>query len=155
MTNQADDLEAIRQTLAAYNVAGDRLKLEEMANLFLPDGVLESPTARMEGRAAIVAGLGGGGAAPNPGPRPTFVRHHLTTQSLELTGPDTAQGRSYFMVFTDIGLDHIGYYVDKLRKTDGRWLIEQRQARIDWMADGTLFGRQKEAYLAGKVARRS
>lgn len=160
MTTDADELEAIRRTLAAYNIAGDRMRLEDLAATFMEDGVLEIPTATLRGRAAITAGLGGGRSREtvNEPTRsdvrpPSFVRHHLTTSLLELAGPESATGRTYFIVFTDIGPDHAGFYVDKLRKVDGAWLFESRQVMIDWMHEATLFGGLAEAHRARLAAR--
>jgi len=159
MTTDADELEAIRRTLAAYNVAGDRMRLSELAATFMEDGVLELPTSSLNGRAAIAAGLGGGArrsSSPDAAGavrRPTFVRHHLTTSLLELTGPDTAAGRTYFVVFTDIGPDHAGFYADTLRKVEGAWLFEHRKVMIDWMSEATLFGNLLEAHQARMAVR--
>jgi hypothetical protein len=161
MTSEADELEAIRRTLAAYNIAGDRMRLEELAATFMAEGVLEIPTATLSGRAAIAAGLGGGArrteSADAPAPpgrrRPSFVRHHLTTCLLELTGPERAAGRTYFTVFTDIGPDHAGVYADRLCKVDGRWLFEHRKVMIDWLSEDTLFGNLVEAHKARLAAR--
>jgi hypothetical protein len=150
MSRDALELVAIRNTLAAYNVAGDRLRIEALAATFLEDGVLATPTATYRGRAEIVAGLGGSrspGAAP-AGPRPTFVRHNLTTSHIALTSPRTAEARSYFMVLTDIGLDHAGHYVDRLRKTDDAWLFEHRDVRVDWISDASFFPALKAAHAA-------
>ena len=129
MTDLANDLAAIRQTQARYNIAGDRMKLSDLAAAFTPDGVLETSTSQLVGRAAIAGGLGGGGG---PGVRkPTFVRHNLTTSLIELTGADTAEGRTYFHVYTDIGPDHMGVYVDRFARLDGAWLIAHRRVLID------------------------
>jgi len=152
--SMADDLEGIRHTLATYNVNGDRLKLDGLAGAFLPDGVLETPTGRLEGRAAIIEGLGGGRdkgkPVADPARRPSFVRHNLTTSHLELTGPDTANGRTYFIVYTDIGADHMGYYVDRFRKVDGEWFIEHRRVMMDWMAENTLFVSNWDSYVKSR-----
>jgi hypothetical protein len=157
MASAADELEAIRHTLAAYNIAGDRMRIEALADTFTEDGVLETPTFRMEGRAAILAGLGGanrGRPAPTPGERrPSFVRHNLTTSKLELTGAETAEGRSYFIVFTDIGPDHMGCYVDRFRKVEGRWLLADRRVLIDWLSEETLFSHLLESHRARLTAR--
>ena len=162
MPTTADELEAIRYTFAAYNTAGDRMKLDALAATFTEDGVLETPTSILRGRAGIAAGLGGGRAGPAPTEaaapatrRPTFVRHHLTTSLLDLTGPDTAEGRTYFIVFTDVGADHAGFYIDKLRKVGGAWLFERRKVMIDWMSEATLFGNLVEAHKARVAARNS
>ena len=160
MSTEADELEAIRRTLAAYNVAGDRMHLEALAATFMEEGVLETPTSVLRGRAGIAAGLGGGarssaeGEAPRPAARrPTFVRHHLTTSHLGLTGPEAAEGRTYFIVFTDVGPDHAGFYLDRLRKVDGRWLFELRRVMIDWMSEATLFTHLLESHRARMAAR--
>lgn len=143
--DEASALEAIRQTMARYNIAGDRLKLDELAATFTEDGVLEEgpqDAGRIvrQGRAAIAAGLREGVARMHPGgKKPSFVRHHLTTSLLECVSPDEARGRTYFEVYTDIGPDHAGVYIDRFRKVDGRWLIAHREVRIDWVADNAIF----------------
>jgi len=67
------------------------------------------------------------------------VRHHLSTSKIDLTGPDTAKARTYWVAWTDIGPDHAGYYLDTFRKVDGAWLIAHRRVRMDWEADASLF----------------
>ena len=69
-----------------------------------------------------------------------FVRHNLTTCKIDLTGPDTAKVRTYWMVITDIGPDHSGVYVDDFRNEDGQWLIAHRQVRSDWFSPDSHFG---------------
>jgi hypothetical protein len=151
MTDEASEFAAIRNTLSAYNLAGDRLRIEDLAATFTDDGVLQTPTATYRGRAEILAGLGRrpqNPSAPVAGLRLTLVRHHLTTSQIDLTGADTAKGRTYFLVYTDVGPDHAGHYVDRLRKVDGRWLLEHREARVDWIAEASLFPGLKAAYAA-------
>lgn len=156
----AEHIEAIRHTMAAYNIAGDRMRIDALAATFTNDGVLETPNARWEGRHAIAAGLGRrapADQAPQEQPsarRPSFVRHNLTTSLIELTGPDAAEGRSYFQVLTDIGADHAGCYVDRFRRTDEGWRIAHRRVLIDWMSPDSLFEALKAAHvarLAGKA----
>ena len=140
--------EAIRHTLASYNMAGDRLKLDEFLAVFTEDAVLESAGAtpgegfRCEGREAIrrwMTDFPSRPARPAGVEAPKFVRHNLTTSQIELTGPETAKARTYFHVYTQIGPDHAGYYVDVLRKTGDRWLIADRRIRVDWRAPNSLF----------------
>jgi hypothetical protein len=140
--------EAIRYTIASYTMAGDRLKADELAAQFTDDGILESEGVqgadlfRNEGKAAIRAWLGGWGerAARLPGARrPTFVRHHMSTSKIDFTGPTTAQGRTYWVAYTDIGPDHAGYYIDTFRKAGDRWLIAHRRVRMDWRLPNSLF----------------
>lgn len=133
-------ISAIRQTMAAYTIAGDRFRLDELAACFTPDGVLETPLWQAVGRDEIVARLRGGGSLGAVKPR--FVRHHLTTCLIE-PGPDgTATGRSYFMVLTDIGPDHAGTYLDRFWQVDGRWLFASRSVQVDWKSEASRFERQ-------------
>lgn len=137
--------EAIRDTMAKYTTAGDRLRIDDFVSCFTADAVMESehvPADRMfryEGHAAIRAWqerwLEGEGATHGA----TFVRHHLSTSKIDLTGPDSASVRTYWVAWTDIGPDHAGYYVDTFRKEGGDWLIAHRRVRLDWEAETSLF----------------
>ncbi len=145
--------EEIRQLQASYNVAGDRGRKEEFGAVFSEDAVLEMPGGRCEGRAAILERL----FAPREagGERAfTFVRHHLTTSKIDFTSPTTATGRTYFVVFTDIGPDHSGVYIDRYRKEDGRWWIVQREVRIDFVAENALFGAELRSSSSPRGTRR-
>ena len=82
------------------------------------------------------------GARPTatpPAQRATFIRHHLSTSQIELSGPDSATARTYWVAYSDIGPDHCGYYVDVFRKTGERWLIAHRKVRLDWRAPHSLY----------------
>ena len=152
MAVQAQELQAIRNTLATYAVAGDRMQLEVLAATFMPEGVLETPAATFRGRDAIVHGLGRATSEPaQTVPRATFVRHHLTTSMLDVRDPGLAEGRTYFVVFTDIGPDHAGCYSDKLRKSGDQWLFEHRRVMIDWVSEATLFPALLPAYRARRA----
>jgi len=144
--------EAIRKTLANYNMAGDRLKAEDFTACFTEDGIIESTTKgvadnfRFEGRAAIFEWQNRWRTAP-PGDaeqkdvvrKATFVRHNLTTCKIDLTGPDSATVRTYWIVMSDNGPDHCGVYLDEFRKVGDEWLIAHRKVRTDWQAENGLF----------------
>jgi hypothetical protein len=55
-----------------------------------------------------------------------------------ITGPGRAVGRTYFQVFTDIGLDHLGYYDDEIVREDGAWRFSRRRVRLDWVSEHTM-----------------
>ena len=151
MSHPDTELVAIRNVMSAYNVAGDRMRVEALAATFLDDGVLKTPSATYRGREDIVAGLSGrprDSTAPTDAPRPSVVRHHLTTSHVTLGGPDIAEGRTYFIVFSDVGPDHAGHYVDRMRKVDGSWLFEVRDVRVDWISEASLFPGLKAAHAA-------
>ena len=140
--------EAIRDTMAKYNTSGDRLKVDDYAACFTEDGIIESERApgdyifRYVGRAAIHAWQSRW-LNREPGEDvvhgASFVRHHLSTCKIDITGPTTATARTYWVAWTDIGPDHNGYYVDDFRKVGEEWLIARRRVRRDWSAEGSLF----------------
>jgi SnoaL-like domain len=131
--------EAIRDTIARYAHAADGGRFDDLAACFHEDGVLEvSGSERLEGRAAIVAYLGGVGrdlAAANTVP---YVRHHVSSTLIEVVGPEEATARSYFFVVSERGPDHWGRYRDRLAPvgSTGRWLLTHRLARTDPSAPG-------------------
>jgi hypothetical protein len=131
--------EAIRHTLAQYVVAGDQRDSATFANTFTEDGTLEMTTGTFTGRKTIhdwvaeAKPFGDGEQRPAP----TFMRHYMSTTLIEFTSQTTANVRAYFTVMSDIGPDHAGYYVDRFRKTDDRWLIEHRRVRVMWRADNS------------------
>jgi 3-phenylpropionate/cinnamic acid dioxygenase small subunit len=139
--------EGIRRTMASYTSAGDRLRGDEFIAVFTDDAILESEGVpevdlfRYEGREAIRSWIarwrpGVGEASTH---RATFVRHHLSTAQIDLTGPDAAKARTYWVAYTDIGPDHCGYYVDRFRKVGDEWLIAHRKVRLDWRSPQSLF----------------
>ena len=139
--------EAIRQTLANYTMAGDRLKIDDFVAVFTEDGVLETdgvPEAdafRYEGRADIRNWMTRW-QKPAPGApvhQSRFIRHHLSTCQIELTGADAARARTYWTDYTDIGADHCGYYLDSFRKVTEAWLIAHRIIRLDWRSEHGLY----------------
>jgi hypothetical protein len=141
--------EACRDTLAQYTHAGDRYLLEEFAAAFCEDGVLEIRGAEpITGRRAIIDRFGGGEAADAartgarrapPGASP-IVRHNVTNVRFESISRDEAHVASYFTVFTQIGVDHMGRYRDRLVPVGERWLIAHRFVSVDWRAAVSSFG---------------
>jgi SnoaL-like domain len=132
--------ESIRQTMVNYNMAGDRLRIEEFLAVFTENGILESEgvpepdTFRYEGQAQLREWMGRWTQPTGEAPLPqgTFIRHHLSTCQIELTSATTARTRTYFTAFTNIGPDHGGIYVDAFEKVGERWLIAHRRVRMDW-----------------------
>jgi len=133
--------EQVRDTLARYNWAGDAGRLEELAETFCADGVLEIRGAEtLRGRSEIVAFLGGvtGNIAVSADIKP-IVRHNVANVLFTELTADHAQVSCYFAVVTHIGLDHIGRYRDTLVPDGGTWLIKHRKVSTDWAApDSTM-----------------
>ncbi len=139
--------ECIRQTMVNYTMAGDRLRSDDFIAVFTEDAVLEtervpeSDAFRCEGRQAIREWFGRWRAPgrETAAQRATFIRHHLSSSQIELSGPDSATARTYWVAYSDIGPDHCGYYVDLFRKSGERWLIAHRKVRLDWRAPHSLY----------------
>ncbi|HEY1653472.1 MAG TPA: nuclear transport factor 2 family protein [Acidimicrobiales bacterium] len=142
--------ECCRDTLAQYSHAGDRFQLDVFAGAFCEDGELEirgQPPLR--GRAAISERFGGSSgaqqaqdvaaAAREAGASRRIVRHSVTNVRFEAVTPTEATVASYFTVFTEIGLDHMGRYRDRLVPVEDRWLLAHRFVSTDWRAPDSVF----------------
>ena len=140
--------EGIRKTIHAYNAAGDMRDGKAFAALFAEDAVLEFagfspvPGFRSEGIGEIRARTASWSPIPGQDPslsRASFIRHNLTTCRIDLTGPDSAAARTYFVVFTDIGTDHAGFYADRLVRHGEDWLFAHRKIALDWRSPESIF----------------
>lgn len=131
--------EHIRDTMARYNIAGDGNDFPAFVSNFTDDAVFEAAVFRCEGKAAIETYFTKRSYAEPSTLAPRFRRHNLTTCQIDLTGPTTANARTYYIVYTDLGPDHCGYYVDRLRKEKGRWLIAHRAVWMDWSHPDSRF----------------
>jgi SnoaL-like domain len=128
--------EHIRGTLARYNWSGDAGRLDELADTFCADGVLEIRGFEpLNGRSAIVAFLAGitGKVADSADVKP-IVRHNVANLVFNELTEDHAQVSSYFTVVTHIGLDHVGRYRDTVVPDGDTWRIKHRKVSTDWVA---------------------
>ena len=145
--------EHIRDTLARYNIAGDGRDLAAFVDTFTDDAVYESAIFRCTGRVEIESYLRAAWSAKPKGPTARFRRHNLTTCQIDLTGPTTAGSRTYYFVVSDLGPDHSGYYVDRWREAQGRWLMSHREVWMDWCDPRSLYvPEESKRMLAGTGA---
>jgi hypothetical protein len=136
--------EHIRDTLARYNWAGDAGRLDELAETFCTDGVLEIRGLQpLRGRSEIMAFLGGvtGTIAASTDVKP-IVRHNVANVLFTEMTRDQGQVSCYFTVMTHIGLDHIGRYRDTLVPDGNTWLIKHRKVSTDWAAADSAMARR-------------
>jgi hypothetical protein len=132
--------EQIRDTIARYNWAGDSGRLDDLADTFCADGVLEIRGLEpLRGRPEIVAFLGGvtGKVAASAGVK-RIVRHNVANLLFDAVTRDQAQVSCYFMVVTHIGLDHVGRYRDTLVPDGDLWRIKHRKVSTDWAASNSV-----------------
>jgi SnoaL-like domain len=135
--------ERIRDTLARYNWSGDAGRLDDLADTFCADGVLEIRGFKpLRGRSEIVAFLGGvtGNIAVSAGVKP-IVRHNVANVLFTEVTRDEAQVSCYFTVVTHIGLDHFGRYRDTLVPDGDTWRIKHRKVCTDWAASDSAMAR--------------
>jgi len=147
--------EAMRETMARYNQAGDRGRIDEVVQCFTPDGVLavagEPP---VEGREAIAAFMRGvvdiSRKAVDEGKRRRgLMRHHVSSVLVERTGPASGAARSYFLVLTEDGLDHWGTYRDRFERIGEQWLLAERSVRVDAAVRRTRYSKGMPEETAG------
>jgi hypothetical protein len=129
--------EEIRGLMAKYTVGGDRLDFKTLASVFAADGVMESGLLNAIGPQEIsekLSQLMSSANVSSSARAMTFSRHNLTTSLVNFDDEASASGRSYFLVMSDVGIDHCGVYFDKFVKVDGEWKIKHRRIRIDYCA---------------------
>ena len=136
--------EKIRDTLARYNWAGDAGRVDDLADTFCTDGVLEIRGLKaLRGRSEIAAFLSvvadsvGVSARVKP-----IVRHNLANMLFTAVTPDQAQVSSYFTVVSHVGLDHCGRYRDTLVPDEDSWRIKHRKVSTDWAAPESAMARE-------------
>jgi len=122
---------AIARTMSIYNTSGDRGRFDELLGSFTPDGVLEVPGARHEGRDAIRDFMNGVGSS-RKGPDLSGARHHLTTSRIEFKQNGDAESWTYFYVMRRGKVIQEGTYIDIFTRARDRWLIAQRRVKIVW-----------------------
>lgn len=141
-------IETIRRTINSYTIAGDsrnRALFESLwadHALFEFDGFPPLPGFRREGIAEIRVGLSSWNPDRSKDPsftKTSFIRHNLTTCLIDLTGPDTASARTYFIVYTEGGPDHAGNYDDEFVRQGDRWLFSHRRIQLVWRSPNGLF----------------
>jgi hypothetical protein len=135
--------EHIRDTLARYNWSGDAGRIEDLADTFCADGVLEIRGFEpLHGRSQIVAFLGGvtGNVALSTDVKP-IVRHNVANLLFNEVTPNRALVSSYFTVVTHIGLDHVGRYRDTLIPDGDSWRIGHRKVSTDWAAPDSVMAK--------------
>jgi hypothetical protein len=135
--------EHIRDTLARYNWSGDAGRLDDLANTFCVDGVLEIRGFEpLHGRSQIVAFLGGvtNNVADSTDVKP-IVRHNVANLLFNEVTKDRALVSCYFSVVTHIGLDHIGRYRDTFVPDGDIWRFAHRKVSVDWAAPNSAMAR--------------
>jgi hypothetical protein len=137
----------IMHTMSIYQFGIDDGDFEQVGTAFASDATLQfSNGMQVSGRAAICDTLSQRlqNRLRNVTSGTVFQRHNLTTRLIEVTQPDAARARSYFMVTSEIGMDHAGRYEDRFSLHEGgRWLISSRKIHVEWMHEKSRFHANK------------
>ena len=135
------DREEIRglRTLYAHHL--DSHNIAALDQVFSRDAVVEVTVSRMEGIAAIRAGLEDAFQLFDRDGRGSFpFLHAIANHWVQLTGPDTAEGRCYLIDFETASkpdpnpLLLLGVYADEYRRIDGAWRITKTRLDVVWPA---------------------
>jgi len=117
--------EAIKELRARYGWCATRGDYTGVANCFTPDGVFEAGLGkdrnRLVGREAISAALA-------RLVTPVAVMPMLHNETIRIVG-DEAQGTCTMesRVAPNFDGGFVGYYHDRLRRIDGKWLFTERR----------------------------
>jgi hypothetical protein len=129
--------ESVRDTYTRYNHAGDRGRLDELAECFTEHGILElKGRFRAQGRREIVEALTDATSEVPRAERPPpgmhhIMRHYVTNLLFTSVDAERIRSEAYFAVFLVDAVDHWGRYRDELVPVDGRWLFDHRRVSLD------------------------
>lgn len=133
------DHEEIRNLRTLYAHHLDSNNIDALDQVFSADAVVEVTVGKMEGIAAIRAGLSDAFKLfdrDHHGSYP-FMRA-IVNHWIKLTGPDTAEGRCYLIDFETASkpdpnpLLLLGLYADEYRRIDGQWRITRTRLEVVW-----------------------
>src|SRR5262249_49508292 len=94
--------EEIRELVACYAHHADAGRLDELVALFTEDGLLQIDDREpLRGRDAILAFLADTRSGARESPAARFIRHHVSSLRIDVSGRDNAAGSSYFLVVTE------------------------------------------------------
>ena len=130
------EIEKIRKLKMLYAHLMDSHQIDALADLFTEDAVCEfgPEYGNWEGRETIRANYHG---VFDEGDQFSAM-HHQTNHFVDLTGPETAAGRSYLLdVMTTAKPEEqpivwFGLYDEEYRKIKGQWLISKCSLQFLW-----------------------
>jgi SnoaL-like domain len=123
--------------MTSYQYLADTGKVERLAQLFAPDGVLDIGTERFTGPDEIL-GLFTRTSGQFADADFLPARHHLSSIYVEPQPDGTAKTYACFQFIGTRGLDHWGTYRDVVVPTDGGgWRFKHRRVITEGFAPGS------------------
>lgn len=133
------DHEEIRNLRTLYAHHLDSNNIDALDQVFSADAVVEVTVGKMEGIAAIRAGLSDAFKLFDRDHHGSYpFMHAIVNHWIKLTGPDTAEGRCYLIDFETASkpdpnpLLLLGLYADGYRRIDGQWRITRTRLEVVW-----------------------
>jgi uncharacterized protein (TIGR02246 family) len=131
---EAVAIAAIRNTIAAYNIAGDNADVEGVVGVFADDGVLELPGVSHEGRDSVREFFVSRRIIREQDIKDDRRRYHyLATSKIDVADEDTAKGETYFLMVRKGVIEQMGTYFDDFTRRDEKWLIMRRKVVLNWL----------------------
>jgi hypothetical protein len=137
--------QACMALITAYTHCADGFQERAgIVELFTEDGIWESDEARLEGRDDLLRFFGDTASASG-----RTSRHVSSNAAVRVTGPDAAEGLSYFTLYRHVGekprvpdLDGqpviVGQYTDRFVRTGDGWRIAHRRADVGFVRRSAL-----------------
>lgn len=113
--------------IALYANLNDAGRWDEVAALYVEDGVMTRPTAPdapLTGRAAILAAF--------KGRPPRKTRHVCANVVIEVLGPDEARGESAMILLQPDAAPLAGSFHDHFIRTAEGWRFAARRGNLAW-----------------------
>jgi hypothetical protein len=133
------DREEIRNLRTLYSHHLDSNNIDALDEVFSRDAVVEVTVGKMEGIAAIRAGLADAFTLYDRDHQGRYpFLHAITNHWIKLTGPDTAVGKCYLIDFETASkpdpnpLLLLGLYSDDYQRIDGAWRITRTSLDVVW-----------------------
>lgn len=133
------DREEIRALRTLYAHHLDSNNIAALDQVFSADAVVEVTVGKMQGIHAIRAGLAEAFTLFDRDKQGSYpFMHAIVNHWIQLTGPDTAQGRCYLIDFETASkpdpnpLLLLGLYADQYQRIDGEWRITHTRLEVVW-----------------------
>ena len=133
------DREEIRALRTLYAHHLDSNNIAALDQVFSADAVVEVTVGKMQGIDAIRAGLAEAFTLFDRDKQGSYpFMHAIVNHWIQLTGPDTAQGRCYLIDFETASkpdpnpLLLLGLYADQYQRIVGEWRITHTRLEVVW-----------------------
>jgi SnoaL-like domain len=140
------DIENIKQLRVLYSHLLDSNDLDKLAALFTEDVVCDFGFGLWSGRDELRQNLANVHTQYDTNRTGSYpYMHTVTNHWIELTGPESAEGRCYLMCWVTAQIDRnplllLAVYADRYRKRENIWRIDRCRVDYIWPKRDVLGG---------------